>query len=257
MEYSTLGGFQVQPNVRWSSRFSESTMVWAAISRAVRTPSFEEVDVQQYDPPTDPPFFVGNGDFESEELLAHEFGVRAQLGETVMADLALFYNDFDSLQSLELHPSGALTYGNRVHATAAGAELAFDWSPSERWRVRSSYTYFEMDFEADANSFESGFIDDKDGLVPTQHVAVRSYYDLAERWELDGGLYWVSPLDYFAQPEYSRIDLRLGWHATENVDVSLGVQNATERYHTESGGPILSYGAEIEPNVYLSIRVRS
>ncbi|TAJ19340.1 MAG: TonB-dependent receptor, partial [Planctomycetota bacterium] len=173
------------------------------------------------------------------------------------ADLALFYNDFESLQSTELHPSGATTFGNRVHATAAGAELALDWSPSARWRVRGSYTYFEMNFEADANSFESGFIDDKDGLAPNQHVAVRSYYDLSERWELDGGVYWVSPLDYFGQPEYVRVDLRLGWHATENVDVSFGVQNGTERHHTESGGPILSYGAEIEPNVYLSIRVRS
>jgi iron complex outermembrane recepter protein len=258
VEHSTLGDFQVQPNVRWRTRLSDSTMVWAAISRAVRTPSFEEVDIQQYDPPTDPPFFHGNEDFESEELLAHEFGLRSELSPSVFADLALFYNDFESLQSLELDSAtGALTFGNRLSATAAGAELALDWQLAEDWRLRGSYTYFEMNFEGDANSFEGPFADAKDGLVPTQHVALRSYYDLSEDWDLDAGLYWVSPLDYFGQPEYLRVDVRLGWRASENVEVSFGVQNATEGNHTESGGGILSYGSEIEPNVYLSIRTRS
>jgi iron complex outermembrane receptor protein len=258
IEDSTLGDFQVQPNVRWRSKLGESSMVWAAISRAVRTPSLEEVDLAQYDPPTDPPFWVGNEDFESEELLSNELGMRAQFGSKLFADLALFYNDYQNLQSTEIDESGtALTFGNRVRARAAGAELALDYRPTERWKLRSSYTYFEMNFEADAESFENPFVDGKDVYQPTQHVAIRSYYDLSEDWELDGGLYWVSPLGAFAQPEYTRIDLRLGWRATENVDVGLGIQNATEQHHTEAGEGIIGYGAEIEPNIYLSIRVRS
>lgn len=258
LEASTLGGLQLQPNLRWRTNLTPSTMLWAAISRAVRTPSLEEVDLVQHDPPTDPPIFVGNEDFKSETLLAQELGIRSQLGANLSADLALFYNHFDDLQSIELAPGGsALTFGNLARASAAGAELALDWQPVERWRLRASYTYFEMNFEADAASFEASSIDWKDLLVPTQHVAVRSYYDLGEHWEFDSGVYWVNDLDYFATPQYMRFDLRLGWNPSERLQFALGMQNAFDAHHVE-GAPegVLSYGADVAPNIYLSLRIR-
>ena len=45
--------------------------------------------------------WLGNEDFESERLVAYEIGDRWQPLETLSFDLALFYNDYDRLASLE------------------------------------------------------------------------------------------------------------------------------------------------------------
>lgn len=248
-EESTLGGFQVQPNVRWLWRPSETTSVWAAASRAVRTPSIEETTIEQRLTPLDTPFFVGNHDQRNEELLAFELGLRAQITENVDADLTVFVNDYDDLQTLEELDPTTTTYGNEARATAHGAELALDTTVTEQWRLRTSYTYFEMDFEAESTSFEAPFIDDRDDLVPVHHVALRSYYDLGDDWELDSAVYWVDRLPYFDVDSYFRVDARLGWRPTQSMQLSIGVQNATDPKHPEAGPP------ETERNVYVSLRM--
>ena len=45
---------------------------------------------------------MGNDDFESEELIAYEAGYRWQAVADLSFDLALFYNDYEGLASLEL-----------------------------------------------------------------------------------------------------------------------------------------------------------
>jgi iron complex outermembrane receptor protein len=254
LENADLGGFSVQPNLRWMWNVTGQTAVWAGISRAVRTPSREEVDNVGYDDPNLPPVFMSHPDFENEKVLAHELGVRTNLGERVQIDLAAFYNDYDDLQTYEFDNLGLATYGNEASATAHGAELALDLDLSSVWRVRTSYSYFEMDFETSSNA-AGGPIDDKDGLVPRQHASVRSYYDLGDHWELDTAVYWSDYMRFWDNPAVFRVDARVGWKPDSHTLLSLGVQNAQEEQHPEAGTDITTFGSEVRRNVYLSLRL--
>jgi iron complex outermembrane receptor protein len=254
IEEETLGGFTLQPNLHWMWNATAQTAIWAGISRAVRTPSREEVDILSYPDPAQPPTFIGNKDFENEEVLSHEIGVRTNVTESVQIDLTGFFNKYDDLQTFEFDSSGLATYGNKAHADAFGAELALDLELTKSWRVRSTYTYFDMDFESSGNA-AGGPIDDKDGLVPKNHASVRSYYDLGNAWELDSAFYWSDWLPFWDNPAVYRFDARIGWNPNSHVQLSLGVQNAQEQQHPETGENITSFGGEVPRNIYASLRL--
>lgn len=259
VELSTLSDLEIQPNVRWLWTPDEHQTVWAAVSRAVRTPSLEEVDIVQRLDVNDVPFQRGSDDFHSEELVAYELGYRRPLGARATLDLAAFVNRFDELQSIELDGNGIQVYDNQVEADAHGIEMALDFDPRSDWRLRSSYSWFEMDFEAEAGSFENvgDFVDTKDELVPEHRFSLRSYYDLAEDWELDTGIYWTGEHSayFFENPAYWRVDARLGWRASEHLEVAFGVQNAQRREHPEAGEDIDWYGSLVERLVYVNVRL--
>ena len=205
---------------------------------------------------TGPPFLRGTDDFQSEELLAYELGYRTPLGDTAFLDLATFFNDFDNLQSVEVDGSGIQFYDNKVQAEAMGVEVALDVDLSERWRLRSTYAWFEMDFEADGDSAEAATVDTKDGLVPENRATLRSYYDLGSDWEFDTGIYWTDDhsSSFFENPAYWRVDVRLGWNPSEHLQLSIGVQNAQTDEHPEAGEDIYWYGSLVERLYYVSLR---
>jgi iron complex outermembrane receptor protein len=257
VEQSTLADFQVQPNARWLWNPTPDQTVWAAISRAVRTPSREETDIVQRLDDTGPPFLRGTDDFKSEELLAYELGYRRPLGPHAFIDLATFFNDYDDLQSIEVDGAGIQFYDNQVHAEAYGLEVALDVDVNPRWRIRSAYSLFQMDFEAEAGSAEVATVDTKDGLVPANRVNLRSYYDLAEDWELDTGIYWTDEhsASFFENPAYWRVDARFGWKPKDYLELSVGVQNAQRGEHPEAGEDIYWYGSLVERVYYVSLRL--
>lgn len=248
VEESDVDDVQLQPNVRWLWHAAAETSVWGSVARAVRTPSIEERDIVQRFDPADTPFFVGDADFEAEELLAYEIGVRTRIATKVTADLTAFYNDYDNLQTFEDLDGFTVTYGNEAHATAIGAEAAVDVDVSERLRLRTSYTYFEMDFETSPGSLSEGFIDDSDDLIPVHHASLRAYYDLGRDWELDGALYYVDRLPYFDVDSYIRTDVRLGWKPVEGTEISIGATNLNDPSHPEAGPP------EIQRMLWIGLR---
>jgi iron complex outermembrane recepter protein len=73
----------------------------------VRTPSEAESDVRLNPaPPVPIPpgllTILGDGDFDSEKLVAYELGYRIQPINQLTLDLTGFYNVYDDLRSLEL-----------------------------------------------------------------------------------------------------------------------------------------------------------
>lgn len=248
VEESTIADVQFQPNVRWLWRAASQTSVWASVARSVRTPSLEELDIVQIFNPGDDPFFEGSSDFEPETLLAYEIGVRTRVAEAVSVDLTAFYNDYDNLQTLEDLDGFALTFGNQGRATARGFEAAIDFDVTDRLRIRTQYTYFEMNFAADDSSFEADFIEERDDYIPMNSAGLRAYYDLGSDWELDGAIYYVDELPIFDVDSYIRVDARVGWEPIPGTEFSLGVQNACDPEHPEAGE------IEIERVFYMGLR---
>ncbi len=131
LEHNDFTGFEVEPSGRISWTPTIHQTVWAAVSRAVRTPSEEERDsrteLQAIPPgglyPGSPPALVtaeGDNAFASEDLLAYELGYRVRPCERVSLDFATFYNDYSRLGYLRDRrarrgDSAELSGGSRDH----------------------------------------------------------------------------------------------------------------------------------------------
>ncbi|MCC7015349.1 MAG: TonB-dependent receptor [Planctomycetes bacterium] len=253
VENNDLTGTEVQPTLRTLWAIEESTTLWAAASRAVRTPSLlESYDYSQYAlAPDDLLLWHGNEDLDSEEVLAYELGLRWRPHERVSVDAVVFYNDLDNVVTNEdgtPFTVGAtnytpFTYGNLGSAEAWGFELAIDTVLTDDWRVRSAVTHFEQNNFLDPSSTDTSFLLNDD-LFPENIANLRSYCDLGSDWELDLGLYFVDPIREYATPSYVRSDARLGYAPNADWRFSIGVQNANDPYHPEDGG------AYVERNVW-------
>ena len=90
-------------------------------------------------------------------------------------------------------------------------------------------------------------MDVNDGLNetsdPQQQFSIRSSMDLPRDVELDAGLRWVDTLHNNngstagTVPSYFELDVRIGWHVTKNLEVSIVGQNLLHDHHAEYGFP--------------------
>lgn len=224
IEHNEFSGMESQPTLRASWGPREDLTVWAGFTRAVRTPSLEERTL------SDGSFFVGNDRFRSEEVLSTELGVRKRLSENAVVDLSLFHNDYDHLRSNRDLGNGQFEIQNQAKGITYGAELAIDLTPTDRWRLRSAYSYLYDDFDSkiDGTDLVTG------DYSPKHLFNLRSYYDLTDDLELDAGLYVVEGLaDGFDDAEYVRADVRLGWRPNDVLELAVGVQDIGSRTRSE------------------------
>src|SRR5205807_8085996 len=108
-EPNPFTSFEFEPNVRVLGTLTKQQSVWAAVSRAVRTPALTEEGLQLNAviiplriPPLNSPLPVieaifGSPLFRSEDLLAYEVGYRVQATSSFSLDVAAFYNDYTNL----------------------------------------------------------------------------------------------------------------------------------------------------------------
>src|SRR5262249_8981941 len=148
-------GFELQPSVRAALNCAADQTLWAAISRAVRTPSRVDRDIFF---PANPPYQVlGGPNFVSEKLLAYELGYRVQPIAQLALSLATFYNDYNDLRSLEpLAPPAPfpVIFANGLEGQSYGAEFTADYHVSSTWRLRLGYTELRAHSEPKPGSLD-------------------------------------------------------------------------------------------------------
>ena len=122
--HNDYSGFEYQPNGRLLYTPDNKQTLWAAISRAVRTPDRFERDGFVTGPPTQLPpgtvpsqYFLqidGNPNLPSENVIAYEIGYRAQPDERFAYDVALFYNVYENQLALQPGTPFIDGYGNLI-----------------------------------------------------------------------------------------------------------------------------------------------
>jgi iron complex outermembrane receptor protein len=236
IEDNEYTGAEWQPSVRLSWRVNPDSLLWGAISRAVRTPSRVDRDLANA---TRPPFAVGNPDFESEKLVAYEIGVRTQPIQALSASIATYYNDYDDLRTFE--PLSAarplpVTVGNLLEGQTYGAELSADYQPSTQWRLSGGYTFLHVNLHPKPGSRDAfgGALDSRDW---NHQVFVRGALTLPASFELDGTLRRIGRLTNQQVPAYTELDLRVGWRWSAALDLSLIGHNLLHDSHGEFGPP--------------------
>ena len=262
-EHNDYTGFEFQPSGRLLWTPAARHVLWASVSRAVRTPSRVDRDVAASSAPNPAlPFFgrlLGNEDFASEKLLAYELGYRNQAADRLFVDLAGFYNRYDDLFSVEaetpfLEPGRLILpfrFDNKITARVYGGELAADWRWLDWWRWRLAYSYLQINLTRKRRSNDTITVPGTEGGSPHNQVSLTSFVNLPGNIEIDGVFRYVDNLRGQMVGRYFNLDLRLGWHAAKNVELSLVGQNLLQGHHAEWGG-----GTEIQRGVYTKVTWR-
>ncbi|HLH52522.1 MAG TPA: TonB-dependent receptor [Verrucomicrobiae bacterium] len=242
LEHNDYTGFEYEPSARLQWNATQRQMLWGAVSRAVRTPS--RLDRDLYEPnPIYGSVLMGNGTFRSENLLAYELGYRAELFNRVSGSISGFYNDYSHLRSI--NPTGAagppFIYQNNLHGYTYGFELALNYQLLEWWRLHAGYDLLtEHIVVGPGGDLFKGLGETAD---PRNQVFFRSSMDLPLRLQLDAFLRWIDTVHNNQAstpgtvPSYGELDVRLAWHATRNLEISLVGQNLIHDRHPEAGYP--------------------
>jgi iron complex outermembrane receptor protein len=246
-EHNDYTGFEMQPSVRALWKPAARHAVWTAVSRAVRTPSRANRGAQvSLDTVTTSGVPVrltlsGNPDMDSERLRGLEAGYRVQCGSASI-DVSAFRNGYDRLQSAEPvfnafappDPSTLLMrMGNGLEGTSAGVEVSGTWLPSPRVRVFGNYSHLSLDVVNSPGSFDFLSKSVENNSAPANQLHGRVYVDLPARLDASALVWRVGAIDGLGIDAYTRLDLRLGWAATRQIELAVSARNLLRDASTE------------------------
>ncbi len=266
VEHNNYTGFEFQPGARAAFKPTARQTIWAASSRAVRTPSVLEYSdafaIAAGAPFPGPgggifvPRLVGSDDVRSEELWATELGYRFQPTSKVHLDLAVFYNRYENLVGIGgisgfapgTPGTAELPFTNHEAAgETRGGEIALTVSPASSWRISASYSLLFVDLPgADANPYERA--------SPRNQVVLRSSHDLTRRLGLDAQLRYVDNLHNV--PAYLTADLRLAYRHGDHLEFALVGRNLLQDQHPEQAPFHLTPVSEVPRGVHGSLTWR-
>ncbi len=138
-----------------------------------------------------------------------------------------------------------------MKAQVYGFEIAADWRWLDWWRWRFSYSHLQINLTRKSGSNDTFTEQSTEGSSPHNQVSLTSFIDLPGNLNLDGIFRYVDNLPGQNVGRYFNLDLRLGWHATKNVELSLVGQNLLQGHHAEWAG-----GTEIQRGVYTKVTWR-
>lgn len=269
-------GLEPQPSGRllWTPTPTET--FWAAVTRAVRTPSDAERDfflsgfISTL--PSGMPFFArfnGNPNFQSEIMDGYEIGFRRLIGKHLYVDVAGFFNQYNNLFSEDIidppfvenspppaHVLLPADFGNGLEGSTIGGEIAPEWRPTSFWTLKGSYSYLHMVLKKSPGSLDVGDPANTTGSSPQHQVMTQSSLDLPKRVSFDLMFRYVSALPAQSIHAYSTADARLGWSVGRHLELSVVGSNLLQPSHIEFGsdpGPDVA----IRRNVYGKIVWRS
>lgn len=245
VEHNDFTGFEFHPSLRGVFKPAKNQTIWAAVSRAVRTPNQNEGE-NALGIVAGAPFFesggfyvpmvVGNENLKSEVVWAYEMGYRIQPADNVSVDAAVFYNQHDNqigFGDLDRLVMGApvgvaeFPWRNNVSGHSYGGEMSVTVSPSEAWRLTGSYSVVVTKLDGPAISGA----DAVEQSAPRNQATLRAAYDFSPHIGIDGQLRYV---DSFAGvPSYITADVRVSYHPTERLELSVVGQNLLDDEHLE------------------------
>jgi iron complex outermembrane receptor protein len=255
-EYNDYSGFEYQPAARLSWKPVEDALLWAAVTRAVRTPSI--IDVSGRLTPIIAPGLVasifGAPDFRTEVLIAYEAGMRFGLKNELVADASVFFNRYDRLRSgatggffIETDPPPAhfvipIQLGNDLDGEVRGAEASVRFQASAACAIRASYAWLKLHLSEEP----------AEGRDPEHTAWIRASYDFSGGWTFDAMSRYVSRLRTFDVDKYIEADARIAWRPGPDFEAALAGQNLFRDSHEEFQAE--TQRSEIERGVYLSLR---
>lgn len=266
LEHNDYTGFEVQPSAKLAWYPTSTQTVWGAVSRAVRTPSRAEENIRLnvlYDP-TNMAIVQERGidAMNSEELVAYELGYRWQIAPKLIIDTTGFYNSYNKLRTFEFDAAPEIAANGNVilptevrnlgKGNTRGFEVSSTWGVTDRWSLKGSYSYLNMDLKTKPGSADITLVQEK-GKAPKNQFYIRSNTKITHDIEWVNTVYYVDKLPLYNIDSYLRLDTGLNWHVDKGIDVSFVGQNLLDNAHPEFGATLQSTQNQIERNLYAKV----
>ncbi len=230
LESSTFTGWQTLPSLRITYQPSEHHLWWSALSRAVRTPSRIDRDL------SNPPLLEPARNFRSEKLIALEAGYRGQLSPAATFSVTTFYNWYDDIRTTELSPGGILPIQlkNGIFGQSWGIEAWGSLQLMPHWRVSMGGTRLWKDFKVREGRTDLANLASV-GADPDWQLIVGTQVDVSSRLQLNFDARWIGEIETGSTvPSYAQASGRLGWLATDRIELFVAGRNLLRETHLES-----------------------
>lgn len=260
-EHNDYTGWETQPGIRFAWREEQRWTWWSSVARAVRTPARAErgtiISPRIIPPsplnPLPTVVRISASNFDREELLAWESGLRLQLHPTLSLDLAIYRNDYDGLRSIEprgtsvvFTPVPHVVYssasGNGLRGNTRGAEVLLSWHPLTTWHLQASWATIDYGLELAPGSLDQTSLAGIPGSTPRHEFKLFSRLDLSATWSLDAFAWHHTEMRAVDIPAYTGLNLRLAWRPRPTWEIQLIGQDVLDSQHPEFpptylGGP--------------------
>jgi len=257
IENNTYTGLGVLPSGRIAWMVNDRSMLWGAISRALRTPSRNDHDlIVNYasapGPGGVPTLFEleASPDFQNEQLVSYEIGYRNMISDHLSFDFAGYVNDYDDLESVEPaapffqptppppHEVQPFQDENLMYGETHGIEVSGDWKVTNRWTLKTGYAFEQIHLHLDPASQDTTSVPFTQGAVPRHSAQLRSHLEIAHGLAWEAAAYFVDRLTdqgYTGQPipAYTRVDTGLTWQIREGISIGAFGQNLQSDHHLE------------------------
>jgi iron complex outermembrane receptor protein len=273
VEHNDYTGSEFQPDLRLLYGPGDRWSVWAAVARAVRSPSRVESDLEPAlvlsTPPTNGGMPVlatiqGNPELGAEDVVSYETGGRLMLGRKTFLDATLFHAEYTNLRTVEPPPtfpgSDIQTplvipemFANLGRASTTGVELAAFWEAARCWRLAASGSWLRLRTELDPSSRDTSLAVEAEES-PSYEAHLRSYLDLPGDTSLDVALYEVGA--HREVPAHLRLDARIAWRPKPALEIAAVVQDALEARHIEFSPGFLTSPVLIQRAAYVKLTLR-
>lgn len=250
--WNNYTNFEYQPSIRFLLTPSERKTIWASVSRAVRVPSRTSANIHLITPPSSVPAFPtffnprGNPNVVSEELLAWEAGIRSAPIDHFFWDLAVFYNHYENIQSLQTGTPGfdpisglvvvPFHFNNELDGKSIGFELASNIELQENWSVRGGYNFLRLFMDPSPLAFADAGA--AEGQNPRNSFFMHSSLDIGNHWEWDVMGRYSDYLPAESIPSYFQLDTRIAWNPTEHFEFAVVGRNLLDNSQPEFGSDV-------------------
>ena len=248
-EHNSYSGWEVQPTARVAWTPHAHSMIWGAVTRAVRTPSRVETDYTTISVAAVAPLptivrLTPDPGFNPERLIAYETGYRFRPIDRAYFTVSAFYNDYANTLGTDLLGSFVETsplpphlvlpveFTNSLHGSSAGVETTADVRPKPWLRLTTNYSYLDVAFSRNPGSRDVSQERHYEQAIPHHQVQAGASFDV-RRWSFDYWLRYVSQLAAGPVPAYTASDIRIGWRPTRELELSLVGQDLFDDHHLE------------------------
>lgn len=248
LESSSYTGVQFLPSLRLGWQLDARNLLWAAVSRAVRTPSRIDRDI------TEPTLVAKAPDFAAEKVTAWELGYRGQPGPNTSVSVSLYYNGWRDLRSVTFIGNPfPLQLANDLRGHVYGVEASATQQLAPWWRVTAGAAWLHKGFRV-----RPGAVDVSAGASlgqdPDYQLSLRSQITLPQGVLFDLGLRAVDGFDAPPVDGYVEADARLSVRLAEQIELYLAGENLLHDRHLESND--VQRAQWIRRSVYAGTRLR-
>jgi iron complex outermembrane receptor protein len=252
-EHNIFSGWESQPSGHLLWTLTSHQTLWAAVTRAVRSPSRVDEDLQLtalVSP--NPPVFIcvcDNRKFVSETLLGYEAGYRKLVTSRFYLDLAVFHNHYNDLTSYGVISVGivnspprhilySVPFTNGIMGSTNGIEIAPDWKATHWMELKATYSYVSLNLIDKPTHTKTSYVASYEGSTPHNEATAQALFTLPRGFEFDPTYRYVGALPTQATRAYGVADARIAWHFANAFELSLTGQNLLQPRHAELG-PVL------------------